>query len=207
MQYPEFEDPFNVSEDTIKNMIEDPNGRQRIQAYMQSLSDQLFKTPLASIRQLNQEWAFPHQETMSSQDTLNVPQEIPEIPISIEKKEKNPVQEDIQNSSINAFVTQELPQTAEQNWSQTKPIPLNKEEFSISDTFPEETPHLITSDSNPDLNPTLVQPPDIQTNTTEKEQVKDEISQSQIDGDALEKRYRKRQETLEDLLKRKGNIS
>jgi len=202
MQYPEFEDPFNLSEDTIKNIIEDPDGRQRIQAYMHSLSDQLFKNALSSIKQLNQEWAFPHQEI--TEDSTTDTQERPlsqETPLTIEKKDINQPKKTLSSPQINHIPTQDIPKKTESPYTQGT-LSLNSE-FIISDPLPEEKQPLITADSSPLAAPL----PEMQIEKIEKEELEKDPVKAKIDSEELENRYKKRQESLQDILKKKGNIS
>lgn len=207
MQYPEFEDPFNLTENTIKNIIEDPNGKQRIQAYMNSLSDQLFKTALSSIKQLNQEWSFSHQEITTSQNITPVTQEMQanqEAPLSIEKKDIKQPQETLSSPQVSHILAQDIPKKAAPSYKQENKMSLNPE-LIISTPIPEEKKTFITSESNPQ---SIASPiPEMQTEKTEKEALEKNPAKAKVDSEALENRYKKRQKNLQDILKKKGNIS
>jgi len=207
MQYPELEDPFNLSEDTIKNIIEDPDGRQRIQAYMHSLSDQLFKNALSSIKELNQEWAFPDQEVRTSQESIPETQSIPaspKDPVIIQKKDIRQTQENISSPQINHHSTQVIPKKAEPAYKQENKLSLNPE-LIISDSIPEEQSPIVTAElSSQPLDPHI---PEIQTERIEKEEPEKGLPKAEVNSEELESRYKKRQESLQDILKKKGNIS
>ena len=194
---PELQDPLHLSKETIEAMIQDPEGSNRIHAYMHTLAETVRDSMIDNFRQaLHTVDLYGATFPATSVEEPNA-----EMSFSASKNVHDGVSEpEGISQSIDAYVPEKLEVPAK-TWAPLDAVPV----ADITTYSPD-----ISNTEKQYVNEGVQQPSNDMVKQVQMQQKEEEdstVKTKSIDSKELEKRYQKRQESIQDIVKKKGNIS